>query len=801
MMKSKGFRAAIAAVIALAMILSPLTAFRLTASALSDPALSASELREDAPGAKSEPRTAPAEEKTAPGAEKTAPDGFNENDYAAVAAFLEQQDENGVSNAEKLELADKLDDPALWYPLICFNYAENGENTLTDEYRLLQISASDMGLCGELILDGCEYLNALNCANNELTRISLDGCAALTLVNSGGNKTTEMRLPDSERFPGTYARAAGGGYVSLDVWTNNMTTYNRAAQAEEIIPGSFIGWFNADTNSMISTELFIELQNEETDLEARFRGEPNYDPHDLEKLRAFLEQMDENGVKNGEKLNAGYDPNDVSTWNTSINSEESWSHFAIWTGDEDSYHLKSVNLSRYTEQWQLIKLHGVLDLSGCTMLTKVEGYDQPIVSIDLSDCPRLETVSLFSCGVRSIALGGCEMLSSLDVTDGALGELDVSGCPNLTALSCNGNSIERIVFADTEELPMQSLVCSENEITQLDTSRMPSLEYFSCGDNPIESLELSNCPNLTNLDCSRCLLTRLDLSRHYRIDAVHCEENNISELLFRETALLMYLDCSGNPLTELKLPYCAENPEDEFGYVHVLTNLDCSNCLLTKLDVTMQPELYHLNCSGNRITELLLSATDKLHALDVSGNHLTSLDLSPFINLYELKTFGNPLEAIVMNSQSWALREAAARCSEQGEQPGGTVSFDYGYHVDSETGDFWEVYSAYAQTIPGSEFLGWYNGADELLSAEPELELWGREETEVYAVFTPGASQVPGDVNGNGVGGMDDALLLMRFILGAVSESELLLENGDMDSSGVCDMMDALMIMRNVLEG
>ena len=41
-----------------------------------------------------------------------------------------------------------------------------------------------------------------------------------------------------------------------------------------------------------------------------------YNAHDYNKCVQFLEQTDEDGVKNGEKLNDTYDPNDPGTWGT-----------------------------------------------------------------------------------------------------------------------------------------------------------------------------------------------------------------------------------------------------------------------------------------------------------------------------------------------------------------------------------------------------------------------------------------------------------------------------------------------------
>ena len=46
----------------------------------------------------------------------------------------------------------------------------------------------------------------------------------------------------------------------------------------------------------------------------RYPTTEGYNDHDYQKLVAFLEQTDEEGVKNGEKLSEDYDPNDPETW-------------------------------------------------------------------------------------------------------------------------------------------------------------------------------------------------------------------------------------------------------------------------------------------------------------------------------------------------------------------------------------------------------------------------------------------------------------------------------------------------------
>ena len=46
----------------------------------------------------------------------------------------------------------------------------------------------------------------------------------------------------------------------------------------------------------------------------RYATPDGYNDHDYQKMVAFFEQTDENGVRNGEKLSWDYDPTDPRTW-------------------------------------------------------------------------------------------------------------------------------------------------------------------------------------------------------------------------------------------------------------------------------------------------------------------------------------------------------------------------------------------------------------------------------------------------------------------------------------------------------
>ena len=74
-----------------------------------------------------------------------------------------------------------------------------------------------------------------------------------------------------------------------------------------------------------------------------------YNDNDYQKLVTFLELVDENGVKNGEKLSENYDPQDPATWKGTT-----WENGRI----------KKIYFSYE-------KCVGKLDVSDCTMLERL----------------------------------------------------------------------------------------------------------------------------------------------------------------------------------------------------------------------------------------------------------------------------------------------------------------------------------------------------------------------------------------------------------------------------------------------
>ena len=102
----------------------------------------------------------------------------------------------------------------------------------------------------------------------------------------------------------------------------------------------------------------------------RYPTPEGYNDHDYQKLVAFLEQTDANGVKIGEKLSNSYDPNDPATWNFE------------WVESDGELRIQRIHVYR-------CGLRGTLDVSGCTALDSLNCYNNNLTELDVSGCTAL----------------------------------------------------------------------------------------------------------------------------------------------------------------------------------------------------------------------------------------------------------------------------------------------------------------------------------------------------------------------------------------------------------------------------
>ena len=124
--------------------------------------------------------------------------------------------------------------------------------------------------------------------------------------------------------------------------------------------------------------------------------------HDFNAVRNFLEIKDENGVRNGEKMNEYYDPDDPTTW-------------FFW---DSIFHEPEGNIpiAEFNENGRLVAFyvpHKIRTEKGREVYN-VTGYDL-VGKLDLSGCEELISVNCNWCGITALDVTGCNE-PEIDVT-------------------------------------------------------------------------------------------------------------------------------------------------------------------------------------------------------------------------------------------------------------------------------------------------------------------------------------------------------------------------------------------------
>ncbi|WNE40518.1 MAG: hypothetical protein GBAus27B_000585 [Mycoplasmataceae bacterium] len=115
---------------------------------------------------------------------------------------------------------------------------------------------------------------------------------------------------------------------------------------------------------------------------------------------------------------------------------------------------------------------------------------------------------------------------------------------------------------------------------------------------------------------NKSLIGSLDLAGFVNLTELDCADNRLTKLDLTENSKLKKLECNYNQFVELFFPIVGE-----------LKELDCRNNQLVELDLSNCPNLVELNCSKNRLTKLDLTNQSNLEGLDCSNNKLTKLKL------------------------------------------------------------------------------------------------------------------------------------------------------------------------------
>lgn len=307
----------------------------------------------------------------------------------------------------------------------------------------------------------------------------------------------------------------------------------------------------------------------------------NYDTNDLNKMRAFAQQGNNNDLAKG----LGWNLSEPWTWN-----------YIEWTRIDGKWRLQKFNVHN-----KRLDLSGSLDLSYCTALTYLDFDDTWLDGLELS----------------SLNLSGCTALKSLKCNGNMLTELKLDNINKLELLSCNFNKLAILPVLPTT---LAELYCNNNQLTQL-PALPTSLEYLDCGNNHLTKLPGLSL-SLKHLYCYYNHLTQLPELPATLIELL-CGENEITQLPELPAGLKL-LSCYNNQLTQLP------------GLPLTLEELYCSSNQLKQLPA-LPTTLIHLTCYINQLEQIptlpislktLYCHLNRLAGLNVSGLSLDHFDCS-----------------------------------------------------------------------------------------------------------------------------------------------------------------------------
>ena len=323
------------------------------------------------------------------------------------------------------------------------------------------------------------------------------------------------------------------------------------------------------------------------------------------------------------------------------------------------------------------------DVSTCTSLKSLECAANKLTTLDVSACTALNTLSCYANQLTSLDVSACTALNTLSCYENQLTSLDVSACTALNTLSCYGNTLLSLngIGSELTELnasPNAAFATAEGSVKLSDygieAANVLTLTGGEIKDGaivptaaPAAVTYTYNCGNSQTISFEIQFGVPID-EAHFP-DAVFCSyvdetfDTTDDDILFAEEAAVESIDVSGKGITDLTgLAYfknlswlnCSDNLLTglDLSRNTALHILDCTSCQLTGLDLRQNTELQSLTLIDNQLTELDLSQNTALKTLYCAGNQLTELDLSRNTALENLACSDNYLTELDVRSNT-----------------------------------------------------------------------------------------------------------------------------------------------------
>ena len=349
-------------------------------------------------------------------------------------------------------------------------------------------------------------------------------------------------------------------------------------------------------------------------------------------------------------------------------------------------------------------------------LEEVNCSNNKITNIVMDSVGELVKFDCSNNDLMTLDVSQCLKLEELNCSGNQLMELDVGHQTQLTQLDCSNNKLTELNVKQNGGLI--SLICNDNQLTTLDLSHNHSLSKLNCAKNRLACLDVTGISGGTiTANGNRCPIAvrtdgKFDLTTLPGFNvgkATNWNGGSVSGTILtvengKDEVSYQYNCGNGVKPTfifETSLPINKNNfPDDSFrNYIKTykaggrdvltveeqrkvetievegrnisslkgieafpnLTELDCGNNSIQKLDLRQNPKLKTLKCNKNQLTKLDLSKNPDIDYLNCSENQLKQLDVSHLKDLVMLDCSHNDLEQLdVRNSKSLVALNCSA---------------------------------------------------------------------------------------------------------------------------------------------
>lgn len=241
------------------------------------------------------------------------------------------------------------------------------------------------------------------------------------------------------------------------------------------------------------------------------------------------------------------------------------------------------------------------------------------------------------------------------------GRINLSGCKALVSIRCSKNKISSLDLSDCPLLT--EIDCTNSGLEEIKLDGCLSLQHLSLPYNNLKSIDIAWCKTLSDIYIESCRLEALDLDNCVSIKNIKCDNNRLQSLdvPYRENLIdcfcqaneIKKLDLSNSP--QFQILNCGENEISELNIKGCprLRWIYCYDNRLKHLDISDQKnELAHYYCFSNELADIDVSGYYKLNELYCSNNKLTSLKFDDCPNLNWVYCSYNQLEKLTFNGLS-----------------------------------------------------------------------------------------------------------------------------------------------------